>query len=192
MLSMDLEKLSSDINAKVSSANAKVVKPEEDGAGDSSILIEASSIKEVAQALLDSGVNVLQVISGVDYPDYLEVNYMFAKFDLANPGQFTLKLRVPDKANPSVESITSLYPAANWQERECYDMIGVTFNNHPDHRRILCPDDWEGFPLRKDYKVQDYYRGMVVNPDEKMNWADREFAKRQEEISKAQQEKSQD
>jgi NADH-quinone oxidoreductase subunit C len=179
MLDINVEEVASTINSKVSSANAKVHKPVEDGAGDSSVEVSADSIHEVASALKENGFNVLQVISGVDYPEYIEVNYMFARFDLNNPGQFTLKVRVSDKNTPKLDSITDLYPAANWQERECYDMVGVEFNNHPDHRRILCPDDWEGFPLRKDYKVQEVYRGMKVEPEEKMNIGDREFAKRE-------------
>ncbi len=192
MPSTDLNEIVSYINSKVSSAGAKVLAPVADGVGDSSILVEASSIKEVGQALIQNGVNVLQVISGVDYPDYLEVNYIFGIFNIDKPGEFILKVRLSDKNNASVESITSIYPAANYQERECYDMVGVTFNNHPDHRRILCPDDWEGFPLRKDYKVQEYYRGMIVNPEGKMNFPDREFAKRQGKISDAQTNAGQD
>ena len=186
MLNIDVESLAKTINSKVSSAAAKVHKPVTDGAGDSSIEVAAESIHAVAEALKNDGFNVLQVISGVDYVDFLEVNYMFARFDLNNPGQFTLKVRLKDRVNPAVDTISDVYPAADWQERECYDMLGVKFNNHPDLRRILCPDDWEGFPLRKDYEVQEYYRDMKVNPDEKMNLADREFAKRQEEINNAQ------
>ncbi len=186
MLNIDVESLAKTINSKVSSAAAKVHKPVTDGGGDSLIEVAAESIHAVAEALKNDGFNVLQVISGVDYVDFLEVNYMFARFDLNNPGQFTLKVRLKDRVNPAVDTISDVYPAADWQERECYDMLGVKFNNHPDLRRILCPDDWEGFPLRKDYEVQEYYRDMKVNPDEKMNLADREFAKRQEEINNAQ------
>lgn len=67
-----------------------------------------------------------------------------------------------DRANPVVDSVTAIWKAADWHEREAYDLLGIHFNNHPDLRRILLPADWEGHPLRKDYKHQEYYRGIKV------------------------------
>jgi NADH-quinone oxidoreductase subunit C len=93
--------------------------------------------------------------------------------------------------NPAVDSIVKTYAAANFQERETYDMFGIRFNNHPDHRRILCPDDWQGWPLRKDYVAQKYYNGMEVYPDSKMNYEDRDFIVRQQMIKQAQENKAQ-
>ena len=190
MLSLNndqLEKLKDLINTNVSSANAQVLKAE---VGMSSIVINADAILKVCQFLRDNKqkpFNVLQVISGVDYLEYIEVNYMLANFDLNNAYDFVLKVRLTDRVNPSLESVVSVWPAANFQERECYDMLGVTFKNHPDHRRILCPDDWEGFPLRKDYNAPKYYNGMEVFPDSKMNLEDREFIVRQKMIKEQQQ-----
>ncbi len=190
MLSLNndqLEKLKDLINTNVSSANAQVLKAE---VGMSSIVINADAILKVCQFLRDNKqkpFNVLQVISGVDYLEYIEVNYMLANFDLNNAYDFVLKVRLADRVNPSLESVVSVWSAANFQERECYDMLGVTFKNHPDHRRILCPDDWEGFPLRKDYNAPKYYNGMEVFPDSKMNLEDREFIVRQKMIKEQQQ-----
>jgi NADH-quinone oxidoreductase subunit C len=177
------------INQNISEANAQLQSPAEGEAGDSSILIEASSIYKVAEFLRDNqelSFNALQVISGVDYTEYIEVCYIFCNFDMAAPRDAIIKLRVTDRIAPAVDSIVSVYAAANYQERECYDMLGVTFNNHPDPRRILCPYDWEGFPLRRDYLAAKYYNGMEVYPDHKMNMEDREFIVRQKEILKAQ------
>lgn len=183
-----LDQLANLINQNVSGANA-VVNVATDPKCDSSITVESTKILAVAQWLRSNKempFNVLQVISGVDYVEYLEVCYMFAHFDIENPREFILKVKLTDRLNPNVDSIVSVYAAADFQERECYDMLGVRFNNHPDHRRILCPDDWEGFPLRKDYVAQKMYNGMEVFPDHKMNFEDREFIVRQDMIKKAQ------
>ena len=64
----------------------------------------------------------------------------------------TLRMRL-EPGTPRCPSLTSLFRGANWMERECYDMFGVTFDGHPDLRRILLGEDWEGYPLRKDYAV---------------------------------------
>ncbi|MFN0048836.1 MAG: NADH-quinone oxidoreductase subunit C [Cytophagales bacterium] len=63
---------------------------------------------------------------------------------------------------PEIESVSHIWRTANWHEREIFDLYGIHFANHPDLRRILLPADWEGFPLRKDYKLQEYYHEIKV------------------------------
>ena len=81
---------------------------------------------------------------------------------------FCVKIRVP-RDNPHLDSVAGIWPAAEWHEREAYDMMGIVFDGHPDSvdgpegrhpRRILCPDDWEGHPLRKDYDFPMEYHGI--------------------------------
>jgi NADH-quinone oxidoreductase subunit C len=153
--------------------------------GDKTITVEAESILEVCQHLKSSSdfdFNVLQVITGTDYTDRLELSYILASF--TKNLEVILKVKLPrgDKNNlPKIQSVTSVWSAANFQERETFDMIGVDFTGHPDLRRILCPYDWDGHPLRRDYIVQEKYLDMVVNPPEKNNTADQIFGKRLKE-----------
>ena len=132
------------INSKVPAAKATA---EDREVGDSPVYVESESIFEVCTALKEDekwDFNVLQVMTGCDYPDAntIEVSYILANF--FKDHEVILKTKVNREA-PKLKSVVSLWSAANWQERECYDMVGVEFEGHPDHRRILCPDDWEGF-----------------------------------------------
>lgn len=179
-----LNQIADFINSKVSSTNAVATTPEK---GDGFVTVKAESILEVANALKTSSefeMNVLQVITGTDYPatSEIELTYILASF--TKNLELLLKVRLPrgDKNNlPKINSVVSVWRAANYQEREAFDMIGVTFVGHPDHRRILTPDDWDGHPLRKDYVVQEVYRGMVVNPAHKVNTEDHFFGKKLKE-----------
>jgi NADH-quinone oxidoreductase subunit C len=151
--------------------------------GDSSITVSSEKILDVCKTLKAEGFNVLQVITGCDYADRIELTYILA--------DFTKNLEILVKANlgrgdgngnnketlSKIDSVTSVWKAAHFQERETYDMIGVHFVGNPDHRRILTPDDWQGYPLRKDYVVQEKYLDMTVNPAHKINSADHMFGK---------------
>ena len=171
-----LNELVSFINEKVSGANASLIESE---VGDTPILVDASKIKDICYTLRDSSeyqFNVLQVVSGVDYPEEIEVNYMLASFFKNHDAIIKVKLPKANKDDvPKIDSVCDVWKSANFLEREVYDMNGVEFIGHPDHRRILCPEDWEGFPLRKDYEVQKAWQGYEVNPEHKMNIADHEF-----------------
>jgi NADH-quinone oxidoreductase subunit C len=80
-----------------------------------------------------------------------------------------LEVRVETEDGKSIPSVVSLWQTANWHEREAFDMMGIQFKGHPDLKRILLSDDWEGHPLRKKYKEPDYYHGMPV-PKDKSYW----------------------
>ena len=142
------------------------------------ISIESDKIREIFQFLHDNEelkFNSLMNLSGVDDANgekvkdgndneiiqggTLSVYYHFYSIELKH--KITLKVST-DRENPSIPSVESIYKTADWYEREVYDMYGIVFNGHPDLRRILMPDDWEGFPLRKDYQNPEYYNGMKV------------------------------
>ncbi len=115
--------------------------------------------------------DTLACLSGVDYKgmkgevERLEVVYHL--FSMKHRHKFAVKVALP-REEPSVVTVEGLWAIANWHEREAYDMFGVRFQGHSDLRRILCPDDWEGFPLRKDYEQPDTYRGMPVKPTQQL------------------------
>ena len=75
---------------------------------------------------------------------------------------FIIYIYLPEDQELSIPSLESIWRSADWHEREAYDLMGITFDNHPNMTRILLPKDWEGHPLRKDYKEQKYYHGITV------------------------------
>jgi NADH-quinone oxidoreductase subunit C len=119
--------------------------------------VPLAQIAEAARALRDAGFSVLIDAVPVDFfprEPRFEISYL-----LLNPGgrgsapaRARLKVRVPGDAG--VPTLSGVWASANWAEREAYDLFGILFEGHPDLRRILMPDDWDGYPLRKDYPVQ--------------------------------------
>lgn len=129
---------------------------------DPFIRVSADAIGEIGLYLRDDeamGFESLMCLSGVDYPEHLSLVYHL--FSTAHRHKITLKTDL-GREDPSLPTVEGVWRVANWHERETYDMFGIVFEGHSDLRRILCPDDWEGWPLRKDYEVQEYYRGIRV------------------------------
>jgi NADH-quinone oxidoreductase subunit C len=85
-----------------------------------------------------------------------ECAVLYHLYSMTHRHRVTLKVQMP-REDAHVASVTALWQAADWHEREAYDLIGVVFDGHPNLTRILLPDDWEGHPLQKDYKQQEYY-----------------------------------
>jgi len=110
----------------------------------------------------------LQNLSGVDYvaDGKFCVVYDLWSFDLRHG--FAIKVYCDRVDEPHIPSVADLWPAADWNEREAYDMFGIIFDGHPDLRRILCADDWEGFPLRKDYIFPREYHGIPASVE--LDW----------------------
>lgn len=96
----------------------------------------------------DLGFDYLMSLTAVDWPESFEVVYHL--YSIPHRHYVTLKVKLA-KDKPVMPTLTSVWRAANWQEREVYDMFGIEFEGHPDLRRILTEEDFEGFPLRKDY-----------------------------------------
>lgn len=118
--------------------------------------------KEVHQFLKADGYNLFVSLSAVDWIKEGVMWVVTHLYDTKKKRRIAVKTEVP-RLDAKVESLAEFWAGANWHERECYDLSGVTFPGHPDLRRILCPDDWEGHALRKDYKAPDYYHGIQNN-----------------------------
>ena len=120
--------------------------------GDLSVVVAPSSVVEVARYLKEEeGFDYLLNATAVDWPTRdPRFTVVWEVRSLADKTRIRIKTTatMPD---PHVPSLTSIWPAANWHERETWDLFGISFDGHADLRRILMPESWEGFPLRKDY-----------------------------------------
>lgn len=134
------------------------------------LTVSASLIADICRELRDNEktyFDFLSCLTGVDNgPQAGTMEILYHLYSIPYNHHIVLRTElVRNRENeplPSLPSITPVYHSANWHEREAYDFFGIVFEGHPDLRRILLPTDWEGFPLRKDYKQQDYYHGIKV------------------------------
>jgi NADH-quinone oxidoreductase subunit C len=125
--------------------------------GEVTLVLRRKHLKAVAEYLVNEPslrFSFLSDISCVDrFPlePRFEVSYHLLSFDLNQRLRLKVKLAGSD---PVIPSVTDIWPTADWHERESFDLFGIRFEGHPDLRRILLPDDWEGYPLRKDYPTE--------------------------------------
>jgi NADH-quinone oxidoreductase subunit C len=133
-----------------------------------SILVPPEKIHQLASSLKSNGkcdFRHLSLLTCVDFKEYFEVVYILYTQNIGTKApdgpseELIVRTHVP-REKPALPSITDIYPTANWQEREAWDMMGIEFEGHPDLRRVLMPDDWIGFPQRKDY-VKRHWKGYT-------------------------------
>jgi len=131
-------------------------------AKDPFIRVEPAAIVPVCQFLRDEPdlqFNVLSNETGVDYKAKGVIEVVYHLYSYPHRHAIVLKVDAP-RDNPVVPSVETVWKAANWLEREIYDLLGVTFEGHSDLRRLLMPEDWIGYPLRKDFVEPEEYHGI--------------------------------
>lgn len=125
-----------------------------DAGAESRLRSSRDCLRQLIEALLADGYDLFIDLFAVDYPsrpERFEVVYQLARMN--GPERAFVHVAVPEET-PVVPTVSDLVAGANWPEREAYDLFGLRFEGHPDLRRILLPDDWQGHPLRKDYPTR--------------------------------------
>jgi NADH-quinone oxidoreductase subunit C len=144
-----------------------------------SVIVKRDQIVSILKYLHDDpllSLDHLQDLTAVDYLKKKDVRFevVYNLYSIKYRHQIRIRAQVSED-NPSISSVVPIWAGANWHERECYDMFGISFNGHPDLRRILMPEDWEGSPLRKDYPLK--------GPELENDWIGfREVLKRSQEL----------
>ncbi len=156
----DIEQLKSHpAIARLLAWNPKVVEGVKFDREEMTIYVTREAIREACALLRDDTTcpfNYLSDITCVDWlPSEPRFEVIYHLFSIPNKERVRLKVKLNGDA-PALDSVTSVWPSANYAEREVFDLFGIRFNGHPYLRRLLMPEDWEGHPLRKDYPVEGY------------------------------------
>ena len=117
------------------------------------------SIARFLKADPDLAFDFLACVSGVDYVADNQLGVVYELYSIRHEHWFAVKVYV-DREDPRIPSVMDIWPAADWHEREAFDLLGIVFDGHRDLRRILLPEDWDGYPLRKDYDFPREFHGI--------------------------------
>ena len=135
--------------------------------GDWTIIVPAAQLLDVARHLRDApdaAFDLCSDVTATDWPPRLSGRFDVVYVLYSTRHRHRVRVKTIVAENQPLPSVTPVWPAANWLEREIYDMFGVNFAGHPDRRRILMPDDWQGFPQRKDYPLEGPGELLMENP----------------------------
>ena len=146
--------------------------------GDWTLIVPSTRLLDVARHLRDAGFDFCSDVTASDWPQRPQrFDVIYCLYSIRDKHRIRLKVRAAEQE--PVPSVTGIWPAANWLEREVYDMFGVRFTGHPDLRRILMPEDWQGHPQRKDYPLEGPGELLLESPIE---WLKLRQAAREAEI----------
>jgi len=125
--------------------------------GDLTVVVPREQLRPLTEFLAgdkELAYTYLSDVTAVDrFPDEPRFELNYHLLSLSRRDSLCLRVRLPGNS-PAIETVIPVWPTANWHEREIFDLFGIRFEGHPDLRRMLLPDDWEGYPLRKDYPVE--------------------------------------
>jgi NADH-quinone oxidoreductase subunit C len=135
--------------------------------GDWTIIVPAASVLQVATYLRDApdaAFDLCSDVTATDWPPRAEGRFDVVYILYSTRHRHRVRVKAIVGENQPLASVAGVWPAANWFEREVFDMFGVNFTGHPDRRRILMPDDWQGYPQRKDYPLEGPGELLMENP----------------------------
>ena len=142
---------SQELKTKIESFGIEISFPEEE-TQFLTLIVHPNQVHQLAKQLKensDTSFDYMFCQTGIDWLEHMEVVYHLRS--TTHGHEVTVRTQIIDRENPIVDSVYDLWETADFHEREIFDLLGIRFNNHPDLRRIFLDDNWEGFPLRKDY-----------------------------------------
>ena len=169
-----------EIREKLAAKFAERIGPLAPANRDAFLAVQAADIVEICRFLKDElAFDCLMNLSAVDWPARNQIDVVYHLWSYSKLHSFILKVQL-DRAKPEIASVEGVWKAADWLEREQFDLLGVQFKGHPDLRRIMLPDDWVGHPLLKDYKEGTDYHGISTTRESPLDGFVRldEFKKR--------------